>query len=474
MSTNIHAMPSTKSKVEEFLRRYPYHKTFLNNLIKKDEHKMNEELEEDNKEEIVEKAKNFFEFDIEDLKKSFSDGFKYKLEFLNNDNSDYKVIQSSIKSIGKSLDNVSDRLSSSNSDKKENTEVSRIFRVIPNNKALIKSKTSSCSKVLLLHGTKAPNVEGILKTGFKPSQKGLYGPGVYLTDSLNYACGYGECFAQDKGIVKKYRYVFVNKVERTYELSPTNFDGCEFKNVISFEEYLQKKPVVQLWNACSMESGHFEDSSHSKYDSNNVEILQGTFERNYLNERIILAHHDLVVPAYLIEIEEKQSAEKTVKEIVEFSLYYNLKLTKFIESLNPVATYQKKSTEHNTSNKAADCSLDIVTKALEKEINRNRQVKFETLMSRHETYIKSIIKQLPFEISSIIKTKDLGNIKHTAELLKAENDDYKFILRSIENDKNSITNRQILHVFKINSVDKSEEAKLKGECLFLMALSRTK
>ena len=54
-----------------------------------------------------------------------------------------------------------------------NERVSKIFRVVPNEKTLREPKSSSRSNILLLHGTKAPNVKGILRSGFKPSETDL-------------------------------------------------------------------------------------------------------------------------------------------------------------------------------------------------------------------------------------------------------------------------------------------------------------
>ena len=127
-----------------------------------------------------------------------------------------------------------------------------------------------------------------------------------------------------------------------------------------------------------------------------------------------------------------------------------------------------------TSNKGNECTLQTVTKALEKEVIENQQAHIKFLMSNHDNYIESIIKQLSFRMSSIIETEDLGNLKYKTELLKTEDDDYKFILRSIEHDKSSTTNTKVLQVFKINPVYKSEEAKLKGETFCLMVSSRIK
>ena len=53
-------------------------------------------------------------------------------------------------------------------------------------------------------------------------------------------------------------------------------------------------------------------------------------------------------------------------------------------------------------------------------------------------------------------------------------DDYKFILRSIENYKSSTTNQKVLRVFKINPFDKTEEDKLKGEYLLFNGIKSDK
>ena len=54
-----------------------------------------------------------------------------------------------------------------------------------------------------------------MKEGFKPSQGGRFGPGVYLTNSFKMACRYGDCFVNDEGVPKKMTYLFVNKVRQT-------------------------------------------------------------------------------------------------------------------------------------------------------------------------------------------------------------------------------------------------------------------
>merc|ERR1739840_12292 len=90
-----------------------------------------------------------------------------------------------------------------------------IYRVKATGEDIEESKSSESSSLLLLHGTKGPNVEGVLKEGFRPSKSGNFGPGVYTTNSFNYANIYGNCFVNDEGIPRHLSYLFVNKVKRT-------------------------------------------------------------------------------------------------------------------------------------------------------------------------------------------------------------------------------------------------------------------
>ena len=66
-----------------------------------------------------------------------------------------------------------------------------------------------------------------------------------------------------------------------------------------------------------------EESLSDVYDSQYRKILKGSYQ-NVDQKSIALAHHNLVVPAYLIEIEEKTD----VCDIVDETLYNVLKMKK--------------------------------------------------------------------------------------------------------------------------------------------------
>ena len=190
-------MQSTKTKVEDFLRSRPNCKDFFNDLIKKEEDKINEEMGKYEKEDLVEKAKKLLEYDTANFKTSLSEGFKYKLEVLNNDDSDYKLLESSFESNRESENDFLYGKIDCNSH--ENDNVLNIYRVVPTNET---SNNSGHSNMLLLHGTKAPNVEGILRTGFKPSETGTYGAGVYLLTVSLMRTTIAEVWRKNRALLK--------------------------------------------------------------------------------------------------------------------------------------------------------------------------------------------------------------------------------------------------------------------------------
>ena len=121
--------------------------------------------------------------DVSTFKGPVPDHFKYKLETLTaNDLKDYQLLKHSL-SLTKEQ------------------KISRVYRVVPTSAAATNSEEA---QELLLHGTKAKNVMGILKVGFKPSEaRGLNGHGIYLTDDCRKAMGYGRCLAKERETPKK-------------------------------------------------------------------------------------------------------------------------------------------------------------------------------------------------------------------------------------------------------------------------------
>ena len=210
-------LTTDEESVEEFLKKNPNFKDFLRGYIEKEEEQIKKKLEEEKvelSENVKSNFKKHFDYDVENFKKQSLPGFKYQLELLEKSDRDFKLLK---KSLNMNKNNSSLPLAKLKRPKlhlKGRNQNLKIYRVIPTDSTVTESSTSSSSKVLLLHGTKAPNVEGILKIGFKPSEKGRYGPGLYLIDSIDYAYNYGRSFAHVNGIYKKFGYFFVTEVNQ--------------------------------------------------------------------------------------------------------------------------------------------------------------------------------------------------------------------------------------------------------------------
>ena len=161
-------MESIKNKVEKFSKSQSGCKSFLQNIVRKAEEKINEEKTDYEKGTAFEKGKALCEYDVANFKKSVLPGFKYKLELLKTNDPDYEILENSIKV------NDNFKYSSNQLDIRPIMEGLKIYRVVSNDN--ISTESINSNHTLLLHGTKAKNVEGILKTGFNPSQIGSYGP----------------------------------------------------------------------------------------------------------------------------------------------------------------------------------------------------------------------------------------------------------------------------------------------------------
>ena len=80
--------------------------------------------------------------------------------------------------------------------------------------------------------------------------------------------------------------------------------------------------------------------------------MQGHFQI-FSYRKIVLAHHSLVVSAYLIEIEEKTSVDDIVKGI----LYSGLKLKYFSKKGGVSVMSQKANKENNKHDEVSQISL---------------------------------------------------------------------------------------------------------------------
>ena len=409
-----------EGKTADFLRNHPKFETLLTDLYNDevaktclDLNKLKRSCDLDKK-HIIDYLNQKVSYNTSEFKNPSEKGFKYKLELLGNDDPNYNFLKDSL-SLDKKVDLWLGRHPHGNNKFKiERNQVAKLFKmykVIPNVEV---ENRADCEHLLLLHGTKAPNIKGILKEGFKDSASGSYGPGVYLTNSCNMACNYGRCYGQENDTIKKLTYLFVNRIKPADEpKSPREFNE-------SNEDYLNKEPTLRAFNSKTKKSVSLEDNDQSYIDDKYNITIQRTFQN--VKPKIFLAHHDLVTPAYLIEIEEQQNVKTLAKDLL-----YNpsVGVKKYTTEDNELPV------ESNIYNEENICSPKNLNKALKEEISVNEVANLEHIKARPQYVIDSVVEQFLFQVKSLFESSKDDKAKYTSEILKKNDKDYQFILQSL-------------------------------------------
>lgn len=434
-------------KAEKFLKNYPQCKGVIYNIINNHQ-KMNmlgeNKAGEDKTEMLVEKYKKNYDYDTANFKNPLLPGFKHKLELLNESCPDRKVLKNSL--IG------------TNSEEEkwfwpklkliDECEPVKIYRVVPSDETAEAESGAreSSKKVLMLHGTSAKGVEAILKAGIKsPPTWSLnylrYGAGVFHSNCIraeyeNKLYEEDSFHALDQGVVKKLSYFFVNEIT-----VPTDgyslFEGGSGDGM-SHKDYLKNEPGLKVFED---HQGHkmprdFEDCPNSKVDGEGRKILNGTFHRDVWRNAAV-AHHDLVEPAYLLEIAEKPAVDEVADDF-GFA---------------------------RDEERFAGRDNESFTKELGKQI---ADWKLEHVRSDHwymEDEVHRAVEQLSFNLNSLSEPKDGSDAKYRTELVRERDDDYQFISSLVEK-RGTRKNMKLRHVFRVDPVDESERLNLKNKYVF--------
>ena len=422
-------MFSNNKKLYELIKRYGYSSR---NLSNEEKDKISKEIEnaakdfDEIKKDLIKEASELFEYNTSNFKQS-SEGLKYQLELLKKNEPDYNLLKESL-DLDSKTDTFSETLFKNDLDLKNKNIVIKIYRVRTTADVVAQSQTSNNSCLLLLHGTRGQNIEGILKEGFRPSQSGKFGPGVYLTNSSRIAFRYANSFVNDEGVPKKMTYLFVNKVSQTDAQEPprklrklthsedptesnsffakSNTPKAEYRNgkkikssraskfFISrvfkdnWQDYISGQPVLKVFqdDFFSKNQVSLQDSPQDKFDSKENKISKGTFQVNLEEGKIAVAHHDLVTPAYLIEIEQKLSLSELVNDI----LYIKFNVYRFHEEgIDMNSNLSVNSLHQSSTTKLENYSLENFLAELEKEISANQQAQIEFIKSKF--YLKAKI-----------------------------------------------------------------------------------
>ena len=425
-------------KAEKFLKSYPQCKGVIYNILHNYLKNSLVEGEENNTNGLVEKCKKFYDYDTDKFKSPILQGFKYKLELLNDDCPDHNVLKSSL--IGTNIDE--EKLFWSKADLIDESKAVKIYRAVPSDETAEEDygDRESSKKVLLLRRASASKVEEILKAGLKPSRDWCeimdHGLGVYHSNCVKTEYEYygSRRHAQDKGVVKKITYFFVNQVTIPDKFSPA--DELKF---VSYKDYNEQEPTLQVVDVdCDFEEpGSFKGCHKDKFDGAGRKILNGSFHRNVRRNKVV-AHHDLVKPAYLLEIAEKPVMSEIVEEVSDISY----------------SDDQKNFTERNFESFTEELAMKIADWKLKYLHNGQHWI---------EKDVHSAVTQLSFNLASLLEPK--YDAKYRTELVQQQDDDYQFIMKLIEN-KGYRGLKKVRNVYKVNPVVESEALNLKDKYLF--------
>ena len=169
-----------------------------------------------------------------------------------------------------------------------NADRLKIYKV--NERNPVKTEVKPVKNLMLFHGTSQKGAIGILKEGFRNSEKGWFGKGVYMTDCSYTAYNYAD-------MAEGYHCIFVNEVLESESMQILEYD-LEMKmreeNVVNtvpdhpFEKHTLKTSLR------TTEKDHMVDFEGRRYVRTRVENIYDEY----------LADASVIIPRYLIVLEE--------------------------------------------------------------------------------------------------------------------------------------------------------------------------
>ena len=172
-----------------------------------------------------------------------------------------------------------------------------IYKVTENNQTKIEDDKRN--NLMLLHGTKKTGATGILKTGFRNSERGWFGKGVYMTECSDVAFDYSNPNGS-----KLLSYIFVNEVLESEKLQTSTFDDDPWDMLNNKEDNTDERlnpfeKHIRPYSPQPKAEDYREDLLGGKYRNIKIDGL------NQLDE--FVADDKITIPRYLIvfEIENK-------------------------------------------------------------------------------------------------------------------------------------------------------------------------
>ena len=255
--------------------------------------------------------------------------------------------------------------------------------------------------------------------------------------------------------LRKIFFLFVNEVEQGEKLQRR----CEGEN--SFQDYLDNEPTMLTFNALSSKEIYLKvDRLNGKYDSKKNIIMDGTFVGRCSEANIALAHHDLVVPGYLIVIQESVSLKTTVEDL--FCRVLDGKISTRQINAVKILLKPKHVSRQSEKEKFENFTLRTLISELEKTLVAYQKIVENDFVKK----VKCMVEESSFNYVSIFETNEDESYNYKMEVLKTENNDYQFI-QSLIRDNNSDWNPKVVNIFKINTVNKNEVSQIQNKELYL-------
>ena len=247
--------------------------------------------------------------------------WKYNLQILDPTSDEFKFVQHFFKTTSNKFSYFKEA--------PETLENFQIWKVIEQNINVTVHEKSD--NLMLFHGTSQKGVAGILENGFKNSEKGKFGKGVYLTECSGTASRYSSL----KLFRKNFYFIFVNELlnsenlqtlvyERLFNLIPY-VPNEQISSFSKYIDYLSKIFYTPLKNPFTKymyylspeisEENYKEDFKGRRY--RNIAV-----DKNSCQDEFV-ADSKLVIPRYLITYENK------VMPTLKF-LIFNFKIVIFL------------------------------------------------------------------------------------------------------------------------------------------------
>ena len=169
-------------------------------------------------------------------------------------------------------------------------EIYKIIEKIPN-----KTVNEKNNNLMLFHGTSEKGAISIFKDGFRNSEKGWFGKGVYMTD-CSYTAFYYSTNIQGKTKNTNARsyYIFVNEVLESEKLQTFEFDPENKKDVSTQPKHQFEK--------------HIYKSSPQPTEKDFIVDLEGrryvNTPKRYLTDEYI-AEASVTIPRYLVQLKRR-------------------------------------------------------------------------------------------------------------------------------------------------------------------------